>query len=201
MEPSQANENCIFTPGVWGPYFSAMVPGMWLSEAGQSAAGALVRRTAFLDRAATILVCRTTDCRILSWGILDRDVNYFRLTMFWLRILPTKPSWTRLDLGGESGVHKNAMKALIVFRRGMAGTPTLMLKCSQLEWRDCCKGIAEYSFSNHQEWKKHNNKRKPGRSYGKNTLLKTAVLLLKHFRTSFFLAVFDFRLLVIHDSH
>ncbi|XP_077680067.1 FGGY carbohydrate kinase domain-containing protein isoform X4 [Eretmochelys imbricata] len=32
----------IFVPGVWGPYYSAMVPGFWLNEGGQSATGKLI---------------------------------------------------------------------------------------------------------------------------------------------------------------
>ncbi|MGH8238211.1 MAG: FGGY-family carbohydrate kinase, partial [Steroidobacteraceae bacterium] len=31
-----------FIPGVWGPYFSAMIPGWWLNEGGQSATGPLI---------------------------------------------------------------------------------------------------------------------------------------------------------------
>ncbi|MES2464047.1 MAG: FGGY-family carbohydrate kinase, partial [Armatimonadota bacterium] len=37
-----ASRGPIFVPGVWGPYFGAMVPNMWLTEGGQSAAGSLI---------------------------------------------------------------------------------------------------------------------------------------------------------------
>jgi FGGY-family pentulose kinase len=37
-----ASKEPVFVPGVWGPYYGAMVPGFWLTEGGQSAAGALI---------------------------------------------------------------------------------------------------------------------------------------------------------------
>lgn len=45
----------VAVPGVWGPYFAAMVPGMWLSEGGQSAAGKLIDYIVFSHRAYTQL--------------------------------------------------------------------------------------------------------------------------------------------------
>ncbi|MDR2674862.1 MAG: FGGY-family carbohydrate kinase [Opitutaceae bacterium] len=37
-----ASEKPRFIRGIWGPYFSAMIPGLWLTEGGQSAVGALI---------------------------------------------------------------------------------------------------------------------------------------------------------------
>ena len=38
-----------FIEGIWGPYYSAMVPGLWLTEGGQSATGALIDHVVFGD--------------------------------------------------------------------------------------------------------------------------------------------------------
>ncbi|KAL0339995.1 UNVERIFIED_CONTAM: FGGY carbohydrate kinase domain-containing protein [Sesamum radiatum] len=36
------SKNKLFIPGVWGPFWSAMVPQYWLTEGGQSATGAVL---------------------------------------------------------------------------------------------------------------------------------------------------------------
>lgn len=45
-----------FIRGIWGPYFSAMIPGLWLTEGGQSATGALIDHVIFSHTAAAGLL-------------------------------------------------------------------------------------------------------------------------------------------------
>ncbi|HTX53580.1 MAG TPA: FGGY-family carbohydrate kinase, partial [Candidatus Baltobacteraceae bacterium] len=48
-----------FIRGIWGPYFSAMIPGLWLTEGGQSATGALIDHVIFSHAAAAPLQLET----------------------------------------------------------------------------------------------------------------------------------------------
>jgi FGGY-family pentulose kinase len=44
-----------FIPGIWGPYYSAMIPELWLTEGGQSATGALIDHVIFSHARASEL--------------------------------------------------------------------------------------------------------------------------------------------------
>jgi D-ribulokinase len=63
-----------FVPGVWGPYFSGMLPGFWLNEGGQSSAGAgidhLVRSHPAYSEAST--AAKTAGLTLLDF--LERRV-------------------------------------------------------------------------------------------------------------------------------
>lgn len=50
-----------FVPGIWGPYYSAMLPEMWLNEGGQSTTGALVDHIVF-NHAATADLIKQAEC-------------------------------------------------------------------------------------------------------------------------------------------
>ncbi|MHA6729490.1 FGGY-family carbohydrate kinase [Devosia sp. A369] len=65
----------VFVPGVWGPYFSAMVPGLWLNEGGQSAAGAAIDHLVTLHPAApeVAALAATEDISPVEW--LDREAS------------------------------------------------------------------------------------------------------------------------------
>ena len=43
------SQEAIFVPGVWGPYYSPILPGLWSAEGGQTAAGKLVSKYSILQ--------------------------------------------------------------------------------------------------------------------------------------------------------
>lgn len=63
-----------FVPGVWGPYYSAMVPGWWLTEGGQSATGALLDYTVFSHARGEELRKRASDSGTHVYALLNERV-------------------------------------------------------------------------------------------------------------------------------
>jgi FGGY-family pentulose kinase len=66
------SREAIFVDGVWGPYYSAMVPGMWLNEGGQSATGALVDHVIFSHRRSAELESEARACGTSVYELLNQ---------------------------------------------------------------------------------------------------------------------------------
>ena len=87
----------VMVPGVWGPYFGAMLPGYWLNEGGQSAAGALLDWT-----------LRQSD----AWPLLEstakaEDRNIYAVLNDWLADLESRETWPTRNLHVLSDHHGN----------------------------------------------------------------------------------------------
>lgn len=64
-----------YVPGVWGPYYSAMVPGMWLTEGGQSATGALIDHTIFSHCRGAALKARAAEQGKTVYELLNERLD------------------------------------------------------------------------------------------------------------------------------
>ncbi len=64
-----------FIPGIWGPYFSAMIPGFWLTEGGQSATGALIDHVIHSHAAAAALQLEAKKRRRTIYELLNERLG------------------------------------------------------------------------------------------------------------------------------
>ncbi|KAL2612736.1 hypothetical protein R1flu_024428 [Riccia fluitans] len=65
----------LFIPGVWGPYWSAMIPQYWLIEAGQSATGALLENLVEEHAIAPLLGNRAVQQKISVYEVLNNILD------------------------------------------------------------------------------------------------------------------------------
>ncbi|MEZ5412786.1 MAG: FGGY-family carbohydrate kinase [Opitutaceae bacterium] len=64
-----------FITGIWGPYFSAMIPGLWLTEGGQSATGALIDHVIFSHAAAAPLLKAAKQKGVTIYELLNARLD------------------------------------------------------------------------------------------------------------------------------
>ena len=105
----------IMVPSVWGPYFGAMLPGFWLNEGGQSAAGAL------LDWSL-----RQSD----AWPLLESSAkaenrNIYALLNDWLADLEAREPFPTRNLHVLADHHGNRSPRANPAARGLISGLTL----------------------------------------------------------------------------
>jgi FGGY-family pentulose kinase len=70
-----------YIPGCWGPYYSAMVPDLWLTEGGQSAVGALVDHVIYTHGAYPSAKQQADALGISIFEYLNRRLEHLQQTL------------------------------------------------------------------------------------------------------------------------
>ncbi len=105
----------LMVPGVWGPYFGAMLPGWWLNEAGQSAAGSLIDWT-----------LRQAD----AWPMLEQTARASNRSVYdianeWVEALEARETHPTRDLHVLADYHGNRSPRADPLSRGSVAGMTL----------------------------------------------------------------------------
>lgn len=69
----------IFIDGIWGPYFGAMVPGLWLTEGGQSAAGSAIDHSINDHANAAKLHALAKERGVTVYQLLNEELECLRV--------------------------------------------------------------------------------------------------------------------------
>ncbi len=101
-----------FVPGVWGPYFAAMVPGLWLNEGGQSATGSLVDHVITTHAAYPALAAEAAETGHSIYQLLNLRLDHLA------RAVPFPAALTR-DLHVMPDFHGNRSPRADASLRGM----------------------------------------------------------------------------------
>jgi FGGY-family pentulose kinase len=64
-----------FIEGVWGPYYSAMLPGFWLNEGGQSATGSLIDHIIFSSKESIELQAEAARKEKTVYEVLNDEID------------------------------------------------------------------------------------------------------------------------------
>lgn len=68
------NEKAVFVPGVWGPHYNVLIPNLWLSEGGQSAAGKSIDHVIQTHPAYTELKTVAEEKKVTTFDILNETL-------------------------------------------------------------------------------------------------------------------------------
>ena len=113
----------VLVPGVWGPFWSAVLPGSWLMEGGQSSTGGLLDHVITSHPAHPELRARARQLGVSVYQALEEEL----VSLATARGVPVSRLSRELHMwpdyhGNRSGVNILQLNGMIMIKEEVAGT-------------------------------------------------------------------------------